>query len=126
MSYTLPGARLEAAIRSVIRTCGEIPYTCDEETFIMWQASGEAVDMSASDGVLRMRAMYRVVIASCSSYEALKIRLYAALLANGFALVSMPGEIYNETMQRRQWPIDVEISYDLIAALDAIGQEETR
>lgn len=126
MSYVLPGARLEAAIASVVKAHGEIPYTCDEETFVVWQAADEAAAMSASDEVLRMHARYRVVIYSYGSYEAIKIRLYAALLANGFALAGMPGEIYNETTQRRQWPIDVEISYDLIAALDAIAQEEKK
>lgn len=124
MSYMLPSARLEAAIASAAPAYGEIPFNCNDETFVEWQAAGEAVDVSASDGVLRMRASYRVVICSRGGYEKLKVRLYAALLAGGFALAGMPGEIYNDTTQRRQWPIDVEIGYDLIAALDAIAQEE--
>lgn len=124
MSYMLPAARLEAAIRSVTHSCGEIPYTCSDDTFVMWQTAGESVELPASDEVLRMRASFRVVICSSGDYGALKTRLYVALLTNGFWLASMPGEIYNETTQRRQWPIDVEISYDLIAAFDAIAQEE--
>ena len=120
----LPGKRLESAIRTVTDKCGEIPYTCAEETFVSWQAAGEEIAAAASDGVLRMRASYRVLIFSRGDYEALKIRLYTALLIAGFDLTGMPGEIYNDTTQRHQWPIDVEITYDLVAAYDAIANEE--
>ena len=124
MHEALPGARLAAAIRSVTPNASEMPYTCAEDTFVAWQRTGEALAASAGDRALRMTAEFRVVILARGDYEKLKLKLYAALLLAGFELAAMPGESYNDTTQRRQWPIDVETVYDLSAAMAADDEEE--
>ena len=124
MTDRTPGARLREAIHAVTPNASEMPYTCAQECFIAWQRGGERIELSASDSALRLCASFRVVIFSRGDYEALKLKLYASLLAAGFSLDAMPGESYNDTTQRRQWPIDVSMTYDLTAALAAVIEEE--
>lgn len=117
-----PEKEIETIVRSVCPDCGHWPYTRKSDLFVGWKPAGESPQMG-SNRVMRMQVSYDLIIISRRSelayeMEALRYRLYSALLAGGWRLETPPGpETYDDRQQRFLWPISVVKSF----AIDTQG-----
>ena len=107
-----PEKDIETIVRGVCPDCGHWPYTRRSDLFVGWRPGAER-PMMGSDRIMRMQVSYDLIIISRRSdmaceMEALRYKLYLALLAGGWKFESEPGpETYDDREQRFLWPIQV-------------------
>lgn len=117
-----PEKDIESIVRRVCPDCGHWPYTRKSDLFIGWRPGPERPVMS-SDRIMRMQVSYDLIVIARRSdlaleMEALRYRLYGALVAGGWKFESDPGpETHDDRENRFLWPISVVKSF----AIDAQG-----
>jgi len=105
-----PEKDIERVIASVHAASGHWPYTRDADLYIGFRPAGEALTL-ASDRVVRTRVSYDIVIAAkrgdmAGRMEALRYKLYAALLRAGWMIDGTPGpETYVAAHGLFLWPV---------------------
>lgn len=111
--------RLRDALGALGCPVEHTPYAGHADTYITFHPLGDHLDAHAAGRPLRAVVRYRVVIYARGDYEALKWQTYAALRAAGYRFAVDPGpEVYNWETKVYGWPITVERSIVIGAALD--------
>jgi len=105
-----PEKEMDAIVRSVCPDSGHWPYTRDSDLYIGYRPGPETATL-ASDRRVRMQVRYDIVICAQRSglaleMEALRYKLYAALLRAGWMIDGTPGpETYVAAHGLFLWPV---------------------
>ena len=117
-----PEKDIETIVRSVCTDCGHWPYTRQSDLFVGWKPSGDAIVQRGSNRIVRMQVSYDLIVIAqrrdkiAFEVEALRYKLYAALIAGGWQLDGQPGpETFDDRQQRFLWPISVSKGFALNA-----------
>lgn len=106
-----PEKDIERIITGVHAQSGHWPYTKDSELYVGWRV-GEERFVAGSGRRLHAQITYDVAIVcgydKTEEAEALRYRLYAALLAGGWQLTGDAGpETAMQAHRQRMWPFSV-------------------
>ena len=115
-----PEKEMETIVRAVCADSGHWPYTRDSALYIGYRPGPETL-RAASDRTVRVQVRYDLVICAkrgpaALEMEALRFRLYAALMAGGWQIDGDPGpETYDAKAKQFLWPVSAVKSFALRA-----------